>query len=86
MAEAVYVLCALTSLACASLLLRSYQRSPMQLILWTSLCFIGLAANNVLLFVDLVLVSESVNLSFIRNAVALLGVSILLYGMIMETS
>ena len=48
MAEAVYLLCAVTSLVCAGLLVRSYRRSRMKLILWTSLCFMGLAINNVL--------------------------------------
>lgn len=87
MAEAVYMLCALTSLACAGLLLRSYRRSHMSLILWTSLCFIGLALNNVLLFVDLALVGPHIDLRVFRNAAALGGVAILLLGMIMlETS
>ncbi|MFO7178437.1 MAG: DUF5985 family protein [Pseudomonadota bacterium] len=87
MAEAVYLLCALTSLACAALLLRSYRRSRMSLILWTSLCFVGFALNNVLLFVDLALIGPHIDLSVFRNTAALAGVSILLFGMIMlETS
>jgi hypothetical protein len=48
----VYVLCALTSLACAVLVLRSYFRSRARLLLWTGLCFAGLCLNNVLLVVD----------------------------------
>lgn len=81
MAEAVYLLCALTSLACAILLLRSYRRSRMGLILWTSLCFVGLAVNNVLLFLDLVVVLNA-DLRIWRDIAALIGVSVLLYGMI----
>lgn len=81
MAEAVYLLCALTSLACAVLLLRSYRRSRMGLILWTSLCFVGLAVNNVLLFLDLVVVLNA-DLRIWRDLAALIGASVLLYGMI----
>ena len=82
MAEAVYLLCAVTSLACAGLLLRSYMRSPMKLILWTSLCVIGLALNNVLLVIDLALFPEAISLRVLRNLIGLAAVSILLYGMI----
>ena len=81
MAEAVYVLCALTSLLCAGLLLRSYGRSKMKLILWTSLCFIGLAVNNVFLVFDLAIVRD-VSLLGWRNLTALAAVSVLLYGLI----
>lgn len=81
MAEAVYLLCALTSLACAGLLLRSYTRSRMRLILWTSLCFIGLAVSNILLVVDLAIVA-STDLRVVRNIAALGGVGLLLYGMV----
>ena len=49
---AVYMLCAATSLACAVLLLRGYRRSGARFLLWSSLCFVGLALNNVILFVD----------------------------------
>jgi hypothetical protein len=86
MAEAVYLLCAMTCLACAVLLLRSYRRSGMALILWTSLCFVGLAINNVLLVIDLAIVVE-INLRLWRNLFGLFAVAVLLYGMItLETS
>ncbi len=81
MAELVYLLCATASLACAALLLRSFRRSGLKLILWTSLCFAGLALNNVLLFVDLVLVPK-VDLLVLRDVTALAAVSVLLYGLI----
>jgi hypothetical protein len=81
MAEAVYLLCALTSLGCATLLLRSYRRSRMPLILWTSVCFIGLAINNVLLFLDLS-IFVNVDMRIWRNLASLAAAAILLYGMI----
>lgn len=82
MAEAVYVLCALTSLVCAGVLLRSYRRNPMRLILLTSLCFVGLAVNNVLLFIDLVVIPDDIDLRIVRHLAALAGAGILLAGMI----
>ena len=84
MAETVYVLCALTSALCAALLLRTFLRSRAKLLLWTSLCFIGLALNNALLFVDLV-VLPSIDLVAARNITALLAMSILLYGLVWES-
>jgi hypothetical protein len=84
MAEAVYILCALTSLACAVLLLRGYGRSRTRLLLWSGLCFVGLAVSNMLLFVDLVIFPEG-DLGVWRSASALVGISTLLYGLIWDT-
>lgn len=80
----VYALCALTSLACAFLLLRSYARTKVRLLLWSGLCFAGLAANNVLLFVDLQLLPQS-DLSLLRTLPAVAGVAVLIYGLLWET-
>jgi hydrogenase/urease accessory protein HupE len=84
MAEAVYLLCALTSAACAFLLLRSYFRSRSRLLVWSSLAFVGLAINNALLFVDLVLIPEEVDLSVARSVTALAALIVLAYGLIWE--
>lgn len=83
MAETVYVLCALTSLFCAVLLWRSYRRSRTKLLMWSTLCFIGLAVNNALLVVDLVLVPHA-NLALVRSATAMGSMMMLLIGMIWE--
>jgi hypothetical protein len=85
MAEAVYILCALTSVACAVLLLRGYSRSGMRLLLWSGLCFVALALSNVLLFVDLVLIGPETDLSLLRSSLALVGVATLLYGLIWDS-
>jgi hypothetical protein len=79
----VYVLCALTSAACAALLLRGWRRSRQRLLLWSGLCFVGLALNNVLLVVDL-RVAAAADLSFVRTLPALAGVALLLYGFIWD--
>ena len=72
MAEAVYILCGVTSVCCAILLLRGYRQSRTMLLFWSSLCFAGLAPNNVLLFVDLLIV-PAIGSSLARNLVALLS-------------
>jgi len=83
MAESVYFLCASTSALCALLLVRQYLRSRLPLLLWSSLCFAGLALNNALLFIDIVLV-PTVDLSLARTVAALIGLSLMVFGLIWE--
>lgn len=83
MARLVYVLCALTSLACAVLLLRGYARTSARLLLWSGLCFAFLCLNNLLLFVDIALV-PAVDLSMWRTLPVVVGLGLLLYGLIWE--
>lgn len=83
MAELVYLLCAATSIMCAVLLLRGYRASRTRLLFWASLCFLGLALNNILLFVDLILLPD-IELFWWRTAPALVGMMILLFGLIWE--
>ena len=80
----VYALCGLTAAACAVLLLRGYFRSRVRLLLWSGLCFLGLALNNILLFVD-VRVLPTTDLSVVRSIPAIIGVAILIYGLVWET-
>ena len=84
MAAAVYVLCLLTSVACAWLLLRSWSQTRVRLLLWSGLCFAGLALNNAVLFVDKV-VTPDTDLSLIRLLPALAGLLLLLFGLIWES-
>ncbi len=83
MAEAVYILCMLTSIACAVLLLRAHARTRLRLLLWSGLCFVGLAVNNMVLFADRVLLPD-LDLTLPRIVSGLVGVSILLFGLIWE--
>jgi hypothetical protein len=83
MAEVVYILCALTSLACAFLLGRAYWLNRVSLLFWSTICFSALAVNNILLSVDL-LVFPGFDLQPIRTLLALIGVSTLLYGLVIE--
>ncbi len=84
MAEIVYILGALTTLACAILLLRGYRRSRLHLLLWSSLCFFGLALSNSLVFVDLVMYPE-IDLYRLRLGTAAIAMMLLLYGLIWES-
>ena len=85
MAEAVYLLCALTSMFCAVLLFRSYRQQRTRLLMWSTWCFVGLAINNVLLFVDLVIIPNT-DLTLVRSGFALVAVTLLVIGLIWEDS
>ncbi|MGH6876483.1 MAG: DUF5985 family protein [Rhizomicrobium sp.] len=82
-ATAVYVLCLLTSAACAGLLARSWFRSGTRLLLWSALCFAMLALNNLFVILDIVILPQ-VDLSTLRDLATLLGLAFLLYGFIWE--
>lgn len=82
MAELIYVLCFITSLLCVGLLVRSYRASRTRLLLWSSICFGGLALNNGLLLIDMMV--PSFDLSYPRAIVALVAVTVLIYGIIRD--
>lgn len=84
LATAIYILCALTSIACTVLLWRGYRRSGARLLFWSALCFAGLALNNILLIVD-VRVLTHLDMSIGRALPAVAGVLLLLYGLVWET-
>ena len=81
MAEAVYILCAITSILCAMLLLRGYRATRTRLLFWASLCFVFLAINNVILYFDLVILPPQIDLFWYRNIAALIGMLLLLFGL-----
>jgi len=80
----VYILCAATSTLCAILLLRGYHQSRARLLLWSAVCFIGLALNNVLLVIDQG-TALTVDLSLWRIVPAVIGAGALLYALVWET-
>jgi hypothetical protein len=82
-ADAVYVLCAVTSIACAVLLFRGFLETRTRLLFWSSLCFAGLALNNVLLLVDLFVVPD-IDLGLLRSGTALIALAVLLVGLVGE--
>ena len=81
----VYILCLLTSAACAWLLGRSYSRSRVRLLLWSSVCFAFLAANNLVLVLDLVVwPAPEVDLRLPRLLLALAAVVSLIWGFVWD--
>jgi hypothetical protein len=80
----IYSFCLLTSAVCALLLVRGYMRSRTKLLLWSAVCFVFLALNNLLVVVDVLIFPTVVDLYVLRQAATLIGVMILLYGFIWE--
>ena len=81
---AVFLLCLGTSAACAWLLFRQYARTRARLLLWSAICFLGLTVNNLLVVVDILVLSDAVSLLPLRHLSSLLAVGVLLYGFIWE--
>lgn len=85
LADAIYILCALTSILCTALLVRGYRRTRSRLLFWSALCFVGLALNNILLVIDERMLLEA-DLHIWRALPAVGGVLLLVYGLVWETS
>jgi hypothetical protein len=81
---AVYTLCLLTSAACAALLARRYWQTGMRLLLWSALCFLLLAFNNLAVIFDL-LVFPAADLRLPRLLTSLAAVGVLLFGFIWDS-
>ena len=79
----VYFLCFASSALCAYLLSNAFRRQKERLLLWSSLCFYLLALNNLLVFVDIILLPDLDLLPF-RSLAALAAMAILIYGFIWE--
>lgn len=84
MPAVVYSLCALTSIACAALLVRGYFRSRTPLLFWSCLSFVAFAINNILLVLDFV-VLPNVDLAFLRTLFGALAGVLLVFGLMKET-
>lgn len=80
---AVYLLCFGTSTACAVLLARSYSRTRARLLMWSSLCFVFLALNNLFVVIDLLIIRD-VSLQLPRLALSTCAVFVLLFGLIWD--
>lgn len=80
----VYLLCAGTCLLCAVMLLRGYARTHVRLLLWSGLCFIGLMLDNVMLYVDVVVVPD-VSLTVVRKLPGFIGIVMLLFGLVWDS-
>ena len=83
MGAIVNILCAVTSVACAILLLRGFVQRRLRLLLWSGLCFAGFAIGNTLLVVDTMVVLQT-DLSLFRSLPVLAGLAILIYGLVWD--
>lgn len=82
MAEVVYGFCALTALVCAGMLLTHYRRNGYRLLLWSGLCFVFLTISNVFLLLERTL--STFDFAMWRTGTALIGMTILIYGLIFD--
>ncbi len=80
----VYTLCFLTSGGCALLLIQGYRRSRARMLMWSALAFVLLAANNLLVVVDLAILREAATLQLPRLLLSLAAVAVLLFGFIWD--
>jgi hypothetical protein len=84
MTTIVYLLCAATCLLCAVMLFRGYRRSRVRLLFWAGLCFVGLMLDNIILYVDVVVVPD-VDLAVWRKLPGLISLMVLIYGLVWES-
>ena len=85
MQAAVYLLGMFVALACGVLLARGYARSRQRLLLWSSICFLGLAVSGALTFFDLSVLGRDVDLHLLRRAVTAVSMLVLLYGLVWDS-
>jgi hypothetical protein len=83
MTMALDVLTLLTTLLCAGLLLRAYQNVRKRLLLWSALCFFGLAVSNALRIADLRILA--VDLYTYRLGTIAIAMGLLLWGLAWES-
>lgn len=84
MVAIVYALCALTSLACATLLFRGYRRTRLRLLLWSAVCFAAFFVNSAILLFSAGF-PPAQDLSVIRSLPLVVGVGALVYGLVWES-
>lgn len=81
----IYILCAVTCLGCAALLLRGNVRKRDGLRFWTALCFVAMAVNHVLLYLNFIVLPD-VELLFVARIAMLIGVVLLNFGLIWHST
>jgi hypothetical protein len=80
----VFILCALTCLICAYMLFRGYGRTGVRLLFWSGLCFTGLMIDNIMVYVDLIIVPD-ISLVVWRKVPGLVAISLLLFGLVWDS-
>jgi hypothetical protein len=85
MEAAIYLLGTLVVLACGLLLARGYKQSRQRLLLWSSICFLGLAVSNALTFLDLSILPQAIDLHMLRHSVTGIATLVLVYGLVWDS-
>jgi hypothetical protein len=75
----------ITSLASSVLLFRALRRNSSKLLFWSALCFLGMAANNLMLYIDL-MVGPNMDLSLLDDGVSVVSSLLLVYGLIWDAT
>ena len=84
MTDALYILSCITTLICATLLLRAFVNVRKRLLLWSGLCFVGLSISNMLVIADLLIFPE-IDLYTYRLGTSAVSMAFMLYGLIWES-
>jgi hypothetical protein len=79
----VYLLSAATCLLCSVMLFRGYARTGVRLLFWSGLCFAGLMLDNLMLYIDVIVVPD-ISLIIWRKMPGLIAIALLLFGLIWE--
>jgi hypothetical protein len=80
----VFILCAATCLLCAIMLFRGYARTGVRLLFWSGLCFTGLMIDNIMVYVDVIIVPD-ISLVIWRKIPGLVAILLLLYGLVWDS-
>ena len=81
MPEVTYVICTLTSLASALLMMRAIRGPGGRLLFWGAVFFLGMAVNNIALFANAM---TEADYSVVPNIIMLASVAALLYGLVWD--
>ena len=77
----IYLLCVATSLLCAYLLVLAYRANRTEVLIWSALCFVLLAVNNLVIAIDILLL-PTIDLTIVQLTTSLAAAAVLLYGFI----
>ena len=81
----IYLLGMFVALATGVLLARGYKRSRFRLLLYSSVCFLGLALSSALAFLDLSILPPAIDLHLLRRGVTAVSILVLLFGLIWDS-
>jgi hypothetical protein len=84
MTAALYILTCVTTLFCATLLLRAFVKVRKRLLLWSGLCFVGLTISNIFVVADLLLF-PNIDLYTYRLGTTAVSMVFILYGLVWES-